>query len=183
VFVAFKVGEKVVYPNHGIGIVEEIAIRETGLASNRFYMLRLKATDSVVMVPIDNAMGVGLRPPIKSKDCERLLSLLSENFAAPPADWKDRYKEFLEKMRTGDVFTVAEVLKTLTFLSQRKPLSFREKRMLERARFLVVSELAIVMRKADKDIEPVVDEALANACSKHTRGVSPSPRAAAAGVH
>jgi len=183
VFVAFKVGEKVVYPNHGIGIVEEIATRETGPASSRFYMLRLKATDSVVMVPIDNAMGVGLRPPIKAKDCERLLSLLSENFAAPPADWKDRYKEFLEKMRTGDVFTVAEVLKTLTFLSQRKPLSFREKRMLERARFLVVSELAIVMRKADKDIEPVVDDALANACSKHTRGVSASPRAAAAGAH
>jgi CarD family transcriptional regulator len=145
-------------------------------------MLRLKATDSVVMVPIDNALGVGLRPPIKTKDCERLLALLAENFAAPPADWKDRYKDFLEKMRTGDVFTVAEVLKTLTFLSQRKPLSFREKRMLERARFLVVSELAIVMRKADKDIEPVVDEALSNACSKHTRGVAPAPRAIAAGA-
>jgi CarD family transcriptional regulator len=168
--VAFKVGEKVVYPNHGIGIVEEIANREMGSGPSRFYMLRLKATDSVVMVPVDNAGEVGLRPPIKTKDCERLLGMLAEDFAAPPADWKDRYKEFLEKMRTGDVFTVAEVLKNLTYLAIRKPLSFREKRMLERARFLVISEIALVMRKGDTDIEPRVDEALSNACSKHTNG-------------
>jgi CarD family transcriptional regulator len=73
-------------------------------------------------------------------------------------------------MRTGDVFTVAEVLKNLTYLAIRKPLSFREKRMLERARFLVISEIALVMRKTDADIEPRVDEALTNACSKHTKG-------------
>jgi CarD family transcriptional regulator len=180
--VPFKVGEKVVYPNHGIGIIEDIAQREMGAGPNRFYMLRLKATDSVVMVPIDNAGEVGLRAPIKAKDGERLLKILSENFAAPPTDWKDRYKEFLEKMRTGDVFTVAEVLKTLTYLSMRKPLSFREKRMLERARFLVISELAMVYRKADADIEPTVDDALSKACSKHTRAV-PSRIAAAAAGH
>ncbi len=174
----FKVGEKVVYPNHGIGVIEDISIREMGAVSGRFYMLRLKATDSVVMVPVDNASEVGLRPPIKLKDCERLLKVLAENFAAPPADWKDRYKEFLEKMRTGDVFTVAEVLKTLTYLSSRKPLSFREKRMLERARYLVVSEVAMVTRKGDRDVEPVVDDLLSKACSKHTRG--PEVRAAAA---
>ena len=179
----FKVGEKVVYPNHGIGVIEDIAHREMGAGLNRFYMLRLKATDSVVMVPIDNASEVGLRAPIKSKDCERLLKNLSENFAAPPADWKDRYKEFLEKMRTGDVFTVAEVLKTLTYLSMRKPLSFREKRMLERARFLVISELAMVYRKSDTDLEPTVDEALSKACSKHTRGATPRISVAAAAGH
>jgi CarD family transcriptional regulator len=178
--VAFKVGEKVVYPNHGIGIVEEIATREMGSAPSKFYMLRLKATDSVVMVPVANADEVGLRPPIKTKECERLLALLAENFASPPADWKDRYKEFLEKMRTGDVFTVAEVLKNLTYLALRKPLSFREKRMLERARFLVISEIALVMRKSDADIEPRVDEALANACSKHTSGAA--AKAVAAGA-
>ena len=117
-------------------------MRQLGEESNEFYMLRLVASDSVVMVPVVNADEVGLRSPIKSKECEKLLKLLAEDFSAPPADWKDRYKEFLEKMRTGDVFTVAEVLKTLTYLSNRKPLSFREKRMLERARFLVISEVA-----------------------------------------
>ena len=176
----FKVGEKVVYPNHGIGVIEEISVREMGAGPNQFYMLRLKATDSVVMVPVANADEVGLRPPIKTKDCERLLKLLGENFAAPPSDWKDRYKEFLEKMRTGDVFTVSEVLKTLTYLSLRKPLSFREKRMLERARFLVVSEVAMVNRKTEVFIEEMVDEALSKACSKHTRNTERVAAAAAA---
>lgn len=176
----FKVGEKVVYPNHGIGIIEEIAVRELGPETSRFYMLRLKATDSVVMVPVANATEVGLRSPIKLKECERLLQLLSDDFAAPPADWKDRYKEFLEKMRTGDVFTVAEVLKTLSYLSMRKPLSFREKRMLERARFLVVSELALAHRKPEPAVETMVDEALTKACSKHTgTGVRVAAAAAA----
>jgi len=174
--VGFKVGEKVVYPNHGIGIIEDVCERELGAETSRFYMLRLKATDSVVMVPVANATEVGLRSPIKMKDCEKLLKLLSDDFAAPPADWKDRYKEFLEKMRTGDVFTVAEVLKTLTFLSLRKPLSFREKRMLERARFLVVSETSLIWRKPEAAVESLVDEALSKACSKHTGG----PRAIAA---
>ncbi|HQR40049.1 MAG TPA: CarD family transcriptional regulator, partial [Blastocatellia bacterium] len=111
----FKVGEKVVYPNHGIGVIEEISLRSLGAESSNFYMLRLKATDSVVMVPVANADEVGLRSPIKLKDCDRLLKLLGENFASPPADWKDRYKEFLEKMRTGEGFTVSEVLKRLTY--------------------------------------------------------------------
>ena len=175
----FKVGEKVVYPNHGIGIIEEVSVREMGAETSRFYMLRLKATDSVVMVPVANALEVGLRPPIKLKECEKLLGLLSDNFASPPSDWKDRYKEFLEKMRTGDIFTVAEVLKTLTYLSLRKPLSFREKRMLERARFLVVSEIALVCRKPDTAVEVMVDQALEKACSKHTGNLTRVAAAAA----
>lgn len=179
---AFKLGEKVVYPNHGIGIIEEISVRQLGTESNEFYMLRLVATDSVVMVPVANADEVGLRSPIKSKECERLLKLLAENFASPPADWKDRYKEFLEKMRTGDIFTVAEVLKTLTYLSMRKPLSFREKRMLERARFLIISEIAMVCRKPEPTIEGTVDEALTKACSKHNRSDARAA-AVAAGAH
>lgn len=176
---AFKIGEKVVYPNHGIGIIEEISTREMGAGPSRFYLLRLTATDSVVMVPVANAEEVGLRPPIKSKECERLLGLLEENFAAPPSDWKDRYKEFLEKMRTGDIYTVAEVLKTLTYLSNRKPLSFREKRMLERARFLVVSELALASRKALPGVESMVDQALSKACSKHNHTTTVQTAAAA----
>lgn len=176
----FKVGEKVVYPNHGIGVIQEITVRE----SVEFYKLVLmEGGDSHVHVPVAKADEVGLRPPIKSKECERLMKLLSENFAAPPSDWKDRYKEFLEKMRTGDIFTVAEVLKTLTYLSLRKPLSFREKRLLERARFLVVSEIAMVGRKPIATIEVVVDEALTKACSKHTNGEGVVAVAAAAAAH
>jgi CarD family transcriptional regulator len=170
--VSFKIGEKVVYPNHGIGVIEKITTAEIAGASNSFYLLRLKATESTVMIPIANAIEIGLRSPIDNNQCDRLLKTLSADFINPPVDWKDRYKEFLERMKTGDIFRVAEVLKTLTYLSLSKPLSFREKRMLERARYLVISELATVCRKSECMVEPMVDEALRKSCSKHTRSVT-----------
>lgn len=182
----FKVGEKVVYPNHGIGVIEKITTTEIGGLNNSFYLLKLKDNDSMVMVPIANALEVGLRAPIKSSQCDRLLMALSEDFTNPPIDWKDRYKEFLDKMKTGDIFKVAEVLKNLTYISLSKPLSFREKRLLERSRYLVISELATVCRKADCAVEALVDEALCNCCSKHTRTTSigkPMLKPAVATVH
>ena len=100
----FKIGEKVVYPNHGIGVIENITSTEIGGSSNSFYLLRLKATESTVMVPINNASDIGLRSPIKAVQCEKLLQTLSEDFSNPPVDWKDRYKEFTQKMKTGDIF-------------------------------------------------------------------------------
>lgn len=144
---------------------------------SRFYMLRLNATNSVVMVPLDNIGEVGLRSPITTGDCEQLMKFLSDNFTDPPSDWKGRYKDFLDKMRSGDLFSVAEVLKHLTYLNNLKPLSFREKRMLERARHLVVSELAIAWRKTEAIVSNLIDEALKRACTKHDRRAA---RAAAA---
>src|SRR5687768_11882941 len=98
-----------------------------------------------------------------------LLKALADDFSSPANDWKDRFKEFSEKMRTGDIFEVAEVLKHLTYLSNIKPLSFREQRMLERSRYLVVSELAAVCRQPECSTEPRVDQARARAQEKHKR--------------
>lgn len=168
---SFKIGEKVVYPNHGIGVIENITHTEDEGRRNSFYLLRLKGTESTVMVPIANALEIGLRSPINNSQCDRLLKALSADFTNPPIDWKNRYKEFQERMQSGDVFHVAEVLKNLTYLSMSKPLSFREKRMLERARYLVISELSIVCRKSECVVEPLVDQALRQSCTKHTRAV------------
>lgn len=165
----FKVGQKVVYPNHGIGTIEQIEQKEIGATSLPFYTLRLAATNSVVLVPVANASEVGLRSPITSGECEMLVKNLGDDFASPPHDWKDRFKEFSEKMRTGDIFEVADVLKNLTYLSHIKPLSFREQRMLERARYLVISELAAVCRQPECNVEARVEQALTRACAKHER--------------
>ncbi len=165
----FKVGQKVVYPNHGIGTIEQIEQKQIGADSLPFYTLRLSATNSIVLVPVANANEVGLRSPITSAECEMLLRNLGDDFTAPPTDWKDRFKDFSEKMRTGDIFEVADVLKNLTYLSHFKPLSFREQRMLERARYLVISELAAVCRQPECNIEPRVEQALARACAKHAQ--------------
>jgi len=137
--VGFKVGQKVVYPGHGIGIIEEICTRDVGNGESwEFYQLRLASTNSIVMVPTANAHQVGLRPPISVEGCNRLLKMLSEDFADPPTDWKDRHKACIDRMRSGDIFEIAEVLKTLVYLNTVKPLSFREKQLLEKARFLIV---------------------------------------------
>jgi CarD family transcriptional regulator len=179
----FKVGQKVVYPNHGIGTIERIEQKQIGAALLPFYTLRLAANNSLVLVPVSNASEVGLRSPISSGECEMLLKALADDFSSPANDWKDRFKDFSEKMRTGDIFEVADVLKHLTYLSHLKPLSFREQRMLERARYLVVSELAAVCRQPECNLEPRVEQALARACSKHDRRPVRAQAAGAAAGH
>jgi len=185
--VGFKVGQKVVYPNHGIGTIEQIEQKQIGAVALPFYTLRLAATNSLVLVPVSNASEVGLRRPITSAECETLFQALGADFLTPPHDWKDRFKDFSEKMRTGNIFEVAEVLKHLNYLSHSKPLSFREQRMLERSRYLVISELAAVCRQPECNIEPRVDEALTQACFCHDRKIAGSGsgrlRAVAAGAH
>lgn len=181
--VGFKVGQKVVYPNHGIGIIEQIEQKQIGATSLPFYTLRLASNNSVVLVPVANAREVGLRSPISSAECEMLLKNLGDDFASPPTDWKDRFKDFSERMRTGDIFGVADVLKNLTYLSHLKPLSFREQRMLERARYLVISELAAVCRQPECNVEPRVEQALARACAKHERRPARTRAAGAAVGH
>ena len=165
----FRIGQKVVYPNHGIGTIEQIEQKQIGATVLPFYTLRLAANNSLVLVPVPNAAEVGLRAPISSGECEMLLKALADDFSSPVNDWKDRFKEFSEKMRTGDIFEVADVLKHLTYLSHSKPLSFREQRMLERSRYLVISELAAVCRQPECNITPRVEDALTRACSKHDR--------------
>lgn len=165
----YKVGQKLVYPNHGIGVVEQICQHDSGNGeTSLFYQMRLLATNSRVMVPVNNVAGVGLRPPISNSESDRLLKVLADDFVEPAADWKDRHKIFLEKMQSGDIFEVAQVLKTLAYLNTIKPLSFREKRIFEKARFLIVSELSVVWRKPTEVIDPQIDQALESACKKHT---------------
>ena len=145
----FEIGDKVVYPNHGVGIIEKISNRLVSGKFERFYLLRICSNDILVMVPTANAGDVGLRKIIERRDVEQLLSFLSSSQFLTQKDWKDRFKENSEKMRTGSIFHVAEVFKNLVYLSRVKPLSFREKRMLDRARFLLISELSTVMNLAE----------------------------------
>jgi CarD family transcriptional regulator len=181
--VGFKVGQKVVYPNHGIGTIEQIEQKQIGAVALPFYTLRLAATNSLVLVPVSNASEVGLRRPISSAECDSLFTALCTDFATPANDWKDRFKDFSDKMRTGNIFEVAEVLKHLNYLAQVKPLSFREQRMLERSRYLVVSELAAVCRQPECNIEPRVDQALQQSRVRHEQRADGPVRAAAAGSY
>ncbi len=156
----FQVGEKVIYPNHGIGVVESIQTRPIPGGKISLYQLRILANDSRVWVPQQNADGVGLRPVIRPAEVRKIFNLLGDGKVEQVANWKGRFKENSDKMRTGSLFEVAVVLKGLTFLSRKKALSFREKRMLERAKFLLISEIAEAEEKPRTSIEERVDKAL-----------------------
>jgi CarD family transcriptional regulator len=160
---SFHIGDKVVYPNHGVGIIEQISSRTNGEIVEKFYLLKIKASSLKVMVPFHNVNMVGLRRVIKNGDIQKIVDFLQDGSADSNADWKYRYKENSERMRTGSLLEVAVVLKGLIALNQAKALSFREKKMLERARYLLVSELAM----AKNCEEPMVEELLGKALSKH----------------
>ena len=156
----FEVGDKVIYPNHGLGIVERIEDKTILGTTCGFYHLRIVANDTTVLVPVSNVDGVGLRRAISNEDVERLFGLLGDGKIDNHQNWKGRFKDNSDKMRSGSIYEVADVLKSLTFLAKSKSLSFREKRMLDRARFLIISEVSEVMRETAAAIEGQVDSAL-----------------------
>lgn len=138
----FQVGEKVVYPNHGVGTIENISSRSFGTQAENFYLLRLTCNSLTVMVPFSQAGHVGLRKVTRNGELAKVLTYLANGEAKGCSDWKDRFKENSVKMQNGSLLEVAEVLKCLTRIQAQKPLSFREKKMLERARVMLVEELA-----------------------------------------
>src|SRR6187397_2170449 len=158
--VTFEVGDKVIYPNHGLGIVERIEDKTILGTTCGFYHLRIVANETVVLVPVTNVDGVGLRRAITDDEVERLFGLLGDGKIDNHQNWKGRFKDNSDKMRSGSIYDVADVLKSLTFLAKSKSLSFREKRMLDRAKFLIISEVSEVMRQTAADIEGRVDHAL-----------------------
>jgi CarD family transcriptional regulator len=160
----FHIGDKVVYPNHGVGIIEQISSRTIGASVEKFYLLKIKSSSLKVMVPFHNVNSVGLRRVVRNGEIQKILDFLTDGECLNNADWKYRFKENSERMRTGSLLEVASVLKGLLMLNQSKPLSFREKKMLERARYLLVSELAMAKNCEERVIEELLSKALS---SKH----------------
>jgi CarD family transcriptional regulator len=167
--VTFKVGQKVVYPNHGVTVIEDIAPSRIDGTERTCYHLRLLSSNSKVMVPKDNLDLVGLRPLCEVKEIRTLFNILENGSVDAQKDWKGRYKQNVEKMKTGRITEVAEVLKNLRFVSQRKSLSFREKKMYERARHFIVSEVAHVKGLTERDAEHQIERALTSSIEKRKK--------------
>lgn len=158
----FEIGEKVVYPNQGIGMIENISTRSFGNQFEKFYLLRLLYHSITVTVPFSNVTNIGLRKITRLNDAARVLTYL----AAPAepdgrADWKTRFKENTDKMQSGSLLQVAEVMKSLLVLQRDKVLSFREKKMLDRARHMLVTELSIVRHISEMDAASHLQKSLA----------------------
>jgi CarD family transcriptional regulator len=170
--VTFQVGDKVIYPNHGLGIVERIEEKTILGTTCGFFHLRIVANDTTVLVPVANVDGVGLRKAIDDAEVERLFTLIGDGKIDNHQNWKGRFKDNSDKMRTGSIYDMADVLKSLTFLSKSKSLSFREKRMLDRAKALIISEVSEVMRLKALEVEEQVDRALEKCFTTKVRNIN-----------
>lgn len=159
----FQVGERVVYPNHGVAVVENISSRAFAGQQERYYLLKLSGNAMTVMVPFSHVGGLRLRKVTRNGDLTRVVQFLSEGRCQRYSDWKDRYKENTEKMADGSLLAVAEVLKSLLELQAQKVLSFREKKMLDRARHMLITELSTSRGMSEAEAINVFDKALGKA--------------------
>ncbi len=159
----FQVGEKVVYPNHGVATIENISSRAFAGHFERFYLLRLTYNSLTVMVPFSHVEELRLRKVTRNGEVARVISFLSEGRCRHYQDWKDRFKENTERMRDGSLLAVAEVLKSLLILQTQKPLSFREKKMLDRARHMLAAEFSTSRLMSESEAATMLDQALAKA--------------------
>jgi CarD family transcriptional regulator len=162
-----RIGQKVAYPSQGVCMVEEIEKKTIGNNSINFYSLRVLSDNSIIFVPMANAESVGIRPIISSIQCKALIDKLSIDFEPVSCDWKTRSRQFMEKLQSGDVFEAVDVLKKLTFLSHEKKLSFREQTLLEKAKFLIISEITNAEAADEEALREEVDRLVEVACQKH----------------
>ena len=158
---AFKVGDKVVYPHHGAAVIEGLQKREVEGRKRDYWVIRLSYGDLTLMVPTDGTEEVGLRGVVPKSELEQVFSVLRSKKQAPsPSNWSRRFKNHVEKLRSGDIYQVAEVVRNLSNRDQTKGLSAGEKRMLTKARQILVSEVTFSANIKEEKAELMLDEIL-----------------------
>lgn len=149
----FKVGEKVVYPAHGVGVIESMKSQVVSGTEKTFYMLRILDSDMKIMIPTENVDSVGLRRVIGKDMVSKVYKILRDKkVEVDQQTWNRRYREYTEKIKTGSVLEIAKVLRDLFVLKGDKELSFGERKMLDTARNLLVKELAIAKSHPEEKI-------------------------------
>lgn len=159
---AFKVGETVVYPHHGAAKIEAIEARVVGGEEKTYLVLKVAQGDLTVCLPADNAEVVGVRDVVDPAGLEKVFDVLRAPHTEEPTNWSRRYKANAEKLASGDVNKVAEVVRDLWRRDKERGLSAGEKRMLSKARQILVSELALAEGTNEDKAEVVLDEVLAS---------------------
>jgi CarD family transcriptional regulator len=157
---SFDVGDKVVYPHHGAAVIEKREKKEVFGETREYLVLRVAYGDLTLMVPCDNTEEVGLREVINDEEVEEVFAVLRKKEARMPTNWSRRYKNHVEKLKSGDVYQVAEVVRNLSIRDKDKGLSAGEKRMLSKARQILVSELTFAINVSEEEAEQRLNDAL-----------------------
>ncbi len=160
----FKIGDKAVYPAHGVGVIEGIEAREIAGTKQSFYVLKVMENGMTIMVPVTNADNIGMREVLEASKVEQVYEILRErDITLDSQTWNRRYREYMGKIKTGSVFEVAKVLRDLSILKTQKSLSFGERKMFDIAKSLLVKELAVSLDEPEEATEERVNEIFGDA--------------------
>jgi CarD family transcriptional regulator len=149
----FRIGDKAVYPGHGVGVIESIENKQISGKELMFYMLRIVDSGMTIMIPRDNAEAVGLRGVIRKLEIPKVIRILkNRDVEVDTQTWNRRYREYMEKINTGSIYEIAEVIRDLHLLRNEKELSFGERKILDTAKSFLVKELAIAQNVKETEI-------------------------------
>lgn len=154
----FKVGDKIVYPMHGAGTIESIEEKEVLGERQKYYIMKMPVGDIKVMVPTKNAEMIGVRDVIGNETAKGVFDVLAKNTTVVASNWNKRYRDNMEKMKSGDIYEVAEVVRNLTFKQKEKGLATGEKKMLTNARQILVSELVLAEATDKENVEQKIND-------------------------
>ena len=157
----YQIGEKIVYPMHGAGVVQAIEEKEVMGEKQSYYVLKIPTTEMKLMVPVEKAESIGVRPVISPSDIEKLFNKVKGEDEEESDNWNKRYRENLSKIKTGNSVEVAKVVKSLAHREMDKPLSTCEKKMLTNARHILVSELVLATDDKEEVVEKEIDALIA----------------------
>jgi CarD family transcriptional regulator len=151
----FKVGDLAVYPAHGVGVIERIENREISGCQENFFVMRILENNMIIMIPSSNTKNVGLRELIDQTEVSKVFSILKNRdmYVDDNQTWNRRYRDYMDKIKSGSVFEVAEVYRDLSTIKQDKELSFGERKMLDTARSLLVKEISLAKNMKEEDVE------------------------------
>jgi len=166
--ISFKIGDRIIYPNQGLGIIEAINQEAFNGESFLIYHLRILANNALILVPSSSAEEIGIRKLIPERSIKEIFDYIKNGDVEVSMNWKGRYKEHVNLMKTGTILDMVAVLKSLYYLSRLKPLSFREKKMMEKARELVVAEIAMASSVSTDQIDRKLTHSLSS-CFKNTK--------------
>ena len=153
----FSVGDKIVYPMHGAGVVEKIKVENVLGEDRKYYILSIPYGDMKVMVPVDTSSRVGIRNIVSVKEMDKVVDVLKDDSSEMSGNWNRRYRENMEKLKTGDILAVAEVVRNLVRSDSKKKLSTGEKKMLSNAKQILVSEVILVKDMKEEEAKNMIE--------------------------
>ena len=152
----FDIGDKVVYPNHGAGTIEGVEIKEILGDEKKYYIMKLPIGEMKVMIPVEKVEEIGIRNVISEEEADEVLSLLKGDKSKMSQNWNRRFRANMEKLKTGDIYEVAEVVRNLTIRDHQKGLSTGEKKMLNNSRQILISELVLSKDMNEEEVEDLI---------------------------